>query len=287
MAKKIFNGLLRDTSATVDAAIKKATRMWLANVYMIGKPSDANVLMLTDWEGPLLWSPFGVFVQGVTGRSSVSMKVGLEVDTFTFSYSPRNRSFLPNVNQTSPIKLAYEGYYDNKDFRMWRVFMPTKGDADTWGAMPMFGGRITGASTTPTTIDFTVTSFLDVINQKVPSNVIENTNVIASFAGAKPPAGFATIPQFSVFAGSTNDVLYLDCTNFAGHIFDTNLLRGGWLMWNTAAGNTLGGFFSIIGANKDYIDGSFHHHNLVQMISAFPWPPTPGVDTCFISAPIK
>src|SRR5581483_1093340 len=168
---------------------------------------------------PLYWGQVGTFIPGVTQRSQVTVKIGLQVDSVTFSYSPSNRIFTNSVATTSPIQLAYTGYYDLKPVRIWRCFQPTPGDANSLGATPLFGGRVNSCEVGRDWIKFTVNSFLDVLNQKIPANVIENTNPLASYAGAKPPAGFSNIPRFLTINPSTNSVLTLQCLNFPGHIF--------------------------------------------------------------------
>jgi hypothetical protein len=237
----------------------------------------------------------GTFIPSVTQRDKIATKIGLEVASVGFSYSPSNRDFITNsIQGTSPIKLAYEGYYDLKPLKIWRTFMPTDGDANSLGATPYFGGRISSSVTGRDWIKFTANSFLEVINQKVPANVIENTNPIASYAGAHPPPGFSTIPTFKVVTGSDQQVLILDCINFPGHIFTFDVFKFGWCMFDFPSSGhpneSLGGFFSVVGQNEDYIDGLGYHHNKVSLFAPLPWPPTPDSpsgagDTCFVSAP--
>jgi Uncharacterized conserved protein (DUF2163) len=260
----------------------------LPHLYLIGEVGDPNAIWATDYSRALTWGP-GTFPPAVISRGTVTTKIGLDVATLDLTYSPANRTITQDTRTTSPLHLAQYGFYDNWRVRIWRVIMPTPGDCNTFGAYELFGGRIANSAVDRLKMVCKVNSWLDVLNQKVPANIIENTNVLASYAGAHPPPGFSSIPRFSVAAGSDETVLILDCTSTAGHIFDENIFAGGWLMFDFASAGspdeTLGGFWSVVGGNKDYIDGLGYHHNRIQLYTPLLWPPTPGGDTCFVSAP--
>lgn len=262
----------------------------LPHLYLIGEIGDPNAIWATDYSRALTWGP-GTFPPAVISRGSITTKIGLDVATLDLTYSPANRIITQDTRTTSPLHLAQHGFYDSPPWRVriWRVIMSTPGDCNTFGAYELFGGRIANSAVDRLKVVWKVNSWLDVLNQKVPSNVIENTNVLASYAGAHPPSGFSTIPRFSVAADSDETVLILDCTSSAGHIFDENVFAGGWMMFDFASAGspneTLGGFWSIVGGNKDFIDGLGYHHNRVQLYTPLIFPPTPGADTCFVSAP--
>src|SRR5581483_6234060 len=146
-------------------------------------------------------------------------KIGLDVASLDVTYSPGGI-----VDDNSPVKRAWRGIYDNWRVRVWRCIMPTPGDAHTFGCYPLFGGRIASTSVSGNQIKWTVNSWLDVINQQVPSNVIENTNTPAAYAGATPPYGFSFVPQFQVFEAVSDNIILADCIGpeDAGRIFDVN-----------------------------------------------------------------
>ena len=116
------------------------------------------------------------------------------------------------------------------------------GDTSTYGASELFGGRIASTTIERGRIQFHVNSLLDVVNEYVPTNVIELLNTAAAYAGATPPAGFSDIPQFSVVTGDSTTQVNGDCTNIGPHhIFSTNALQHGYLVFNEVPGATLGG----------------------------------------------
>lgn len=283
--KQVIAGDGTDSTSRALGYLRTRNQLWLADLVLVGELEDPLALWLTDWESPLRWTPKGTFQPARLKRGTVSTKIGCEVSALDLEYSPRlPASFAASVAAASPYQLAQAGFYDNWKVRVWRTIMPTPGDADTIGAYELFGGRIGSTEIARGKIKWNITSFLDVVNQKIPPNVIENTSTLASFKGATPPPGLSRIPQFNVIDGSTNDVLILDCTFPSAHqIFPTNAFNRGYVVFNDTPGATLPRFFGIIGANKNVIIGGVHY-NQVQIYNALPWPPTPGQDTCFISA---
>lgn len=283
--KQVIGGDGSDTTAAVKAWLAANRSLALANLYLIGELEDPAALWLTDYESPLTWSPWGTFNPSVIKRGTVSSKVGLEVSALGLTWSPKPGSFTSTIGSASPYQLAPLGFYDNQKVRIWRCFLPSRGDANTFGACELFGGRIADTELSRGKIKWTVNSFLDVVNQKVPPNVIEITNTLAGYKGATPPPGLSRIPQFNVIAGSTPTNLILDCTFPTAHqIFAQNILSRGYLVFNGGAGATLPGVFSAIGTNQDILVSGIHY-NQVILYTPLPWPPTPGVDTCFIAAP--
>ena len=281
--RRVTNGLGFDVTAACSNFLLANSSIIQANLYQIGAYGDPSTIYATDWDTPLLWSVVGVFLPAAIKRGTITTKVGLDVSSTTITWTPFNRTFNLNVGTGSPIQLAQLGYYDNKPVMIWRVIMPTPGDANSF-VYPVFGGRIANADADRGQIAFTVNCWLELFNQDVPSNVVESTQTPASYAGAQPPNGFTDIPQFDIAAGSTESTLLLAVQPpyTIGHIFATNVFQRGWLWMNYGVGNTLGGLWAIVAANE--IDPT-DTYNEVNLLGGFPWPPTPGDDTCFISAP--
>jgi hypothetical protein len=277
-----------DNSAAALAWLLTQRQIERAHLYLIGEPGHPRSIWLTDYDRPLTWGP-GTFGVDNVSRSGVSTKIGLDVVSLEVTWSPSNHVFTQSLATTSPYQLAQMGYYDNWPVHIWRLVMPTPGDVSTYGAYEVFGGRVAACRIDPLKIVFSVNSWTEVLQMKVPANVIDNANVLGSYTGAHPPAGFATIPTFNVIQGSTNNVLILDCINFPNTIFNTNIFQRGWLLFDFPSAahpnETLGGIWSVVGANSNYVNGAGHHYNQVQIYTPLPFPPTPGSDTCFISAP--
>ena len=279
-----------DSTAAVQAYLADSLiteQLTVADLYLIGDPDDPMAFWLTNWDTSLQWPVWGTFRPAVISRGSVAFKVGLEVSTLDVKWSPPKGTFTNNVNTTSPYQLAIMGYFDNWPFRLWKLFMPTPGDASTLGACEWFGGRIADVEVKRGEINFTINSFLDVVNQYCPTNVIELLNTLAAYKGAAPPPGFTHIPQFNVIETSGTQFVYGDQTYPVAHsVLNTNVVRNGFLVFNSTPNATLGGVFSAIAQNFNMLIGGIHYSGF-QLYTPLPWSPTPGVDTFYVSAPNK
>ncbi len=283
--RQVIGGDGSDTTAIVKAYLCDHHEYIMANLILIGEPEDPRSIWLTDWDTPLVYSIWGTFCPDVIRRGAVSSKIGLEVATLSLDWSPINPGPISqNIDTANPYQLARLGLYDNLNVRVWTVYMPTPGDANTFGASELFGGRISGVSIEDGNIHFEVTSFLDVVNIDVPTNVIELTNTLAAYKGATPPAGLSVVPQFEILAGSTESrILCRETSPNVNQIFADNALRYGFMVFNRGASMTMGGVWSGVYINRRTTSGSGDINEII-LYTPLPWPPTPSVDTCYVSA---
>jgi hypothetical protein len=283
--KRVTAGDGSDSTAAVAAWLAAQNELWIKTLYLIGDPDDSQALWLTDHDAPLVWSLWGKFFPANIRRGRVTTSLGLEVSDLDISWSPNLRSFqFENTKFASPYQLAQMGFYDNWPVRVWTVYMPTAGDADTFGCSELFGGRIAESKTERGEIRFTVNSFLDVVNQTVPTNVIELMNTLAGYKGATPPAGLSAVPQFTVVTGSTTKIVIGQCTSpNPGQIFANDLFQFGFLVFNGGGQATLAGAWSAVQSNYATLaEGA--QQNAFVLFSPLPWAPTPGDDTFYVSA---
>jgi hypothetical protein len=276
-----------DSTAAVQAHLAAHNSLLFADLYLIGNQEFPDSIWLTNWDSPLTW-PYlpNPFLPAVVNRTGMTVKVGLEVTSLNVEWAPKNRVFSATSNptgQTSPLQLAQLGYYDNWDVRVWRALMPTPGDANTFGAMPWFGGRISSTKVGRDKIVWTVNSFLEVIDQYVPGNVIENSNTRAGYIGSTPLPGDTVLAQFAVHSGSTEQVIVGRCTSpSSGHVYTAHSMQGGYLVFLGGTGATLGGFYSVIADNTTINLGGTNYNN-IQVFTPFPWAPDPTHDTFYVS----
>ncbi len=286
--RQCLNGLGQDTTANVAAYLAGSNEVRLATLYLIGQFENPNALLLTDWESPLTWSPYGTFQPAKIKRGSVTSKVGFEVASLEVTWSPALGTFYTaptgaQIVTASPYQQSRVGYFDNQQFLSWTVYMPTPGDANTLGCSQLFGGTIGDCEISRGSIKFTVNSFLSVTDQYVPLQVVEATNPRASYAGATPPPGFSVVPQFAVIAGSSQTVIVAqEISPNSGQILDQGVLKNGYLFFNSGSGTTLGGYFSPIQNNVELTGVT--NYNQIFLYSPLPWPPDPGGDTFYVSA---
>ena len=290
--KQFLSGSGVDTTATVSAALKANNFVFPADLILIGEDDDPRALWLTNWETSLCWPLWGTFRSTNIRRDKITSKIGLESHALTLTWSPLNQAITSSLGTASYYQMARLGVFDNWRVRIWRTYMPTPGDANTWGAAEWFAGWIGDIKTEPGQITFTVNNYLYCLNQKVPTAVIEATNTLASYSGGVPPPNFSVVPQFNVIAGAgtTPTVLYADqiSPNPLG-VPHTDTLDNGYVVFNGGAGATLRGQYSLIARNLGWLDGGGHNHTEIQLYSPLPWAPTPGVDTFYVSgqAPIN
>lgn len=283
--RQVIGGNGSDTTSSVVAWLASKRNIALANLYLIGDLDDPQAIWLTDWDAPLTWPIWGTFRPAVIARETIESKVGLEVAALKVTWSPRPSAPTASIATASPYQLAQLGFFDNKLFRCWIAYMPTPGDANTYGAAIAFGGRIGNTEVSSGKIVFTVNSFLDVVNESVPTNVVELTNTAAGYRAATPPPGDSSVPQFNVITGSTPGTVIGDATSPTAHkIYSPdNSLAGAFLIFNGGSGATLARQLARISGNYNLAVGLVHY-NKFTLFDPLPWAPTPGVDTFYVSA---
>ena len=133
-------------------------------------------------------------------------------------------------------------------------------------------------------IKFTVQSFLNVVNQKVPPNVIELSNTLASFVGATPVLldGETSVPTFTVKAPSNTNLILGDTIQPTAHKIYADWPLPSRVRWFFLAGSTLAGYWAAVANNSNYAAGGGIHYNEFQTFQSFPFAPTPG-DTFYVS----
>jgi hypothetical protein len=249
--RRCIGGDGSDTTAAAQNYLLGTPDLQIQHLYLIGEPDDPRALWLTDYEAPVLYSPYGTFYPAVIKKGAITTAVGLEVQQTTVDWTPGNLTFTASLGTASPLQMARLHLYDNWPVRILKCFMPTAGDANTLGCCEWFGGRVGDVTIGRNGLSFTVSSFLDVVTQKIPANVIESTSTLASYTAASLVPGDSSQPIFQVAAGSTPSSIIADCLSpTANHIYADNRFVGGYMVFlDTAAvtftGDTTSGSNSI------------------------------------------
>ena len=282
--RQVIAGNGTDSTAATQTYLLGTPTPLVRDLYVIGRPGEPNTLYLTDHEAPLLYTPYGEFFPAVVSRDKVKVKVGLDSNEMAITWAPGNQVGTSNTGTMSPFQLAQQHFYDNWPILILRCFMPTPGDANTLGCTVWWGGRVHTASPKRNQLTFNCKDYLDTLSQKVPSAVVEVTNTLASSAAATLPASPAGLPVFAAVTGSSDNNIIGDCTSpSAHHIYGTNQFAGGYMVFLAGTGATLAGCWLAIGQNSEYNDGHGNHFNQFETYQVLPYPPTPGVDTFYVS----
>ena len=130
----------RDKTSLVQAWLASGAPLTLANLDLIGELEDPLAIWLTDWESPLLWSAWGTFV--LLSSDAEPSKARSDWMTILSDLVPRAAPFTRKHVDSQSVSACPDGYYDNWKVRIWTVYMPTSGDANTYGASELFGGRV-------------------------------------------------------------------------------------------------------------------------------------------------
>ena len=212
--RKVIGRRRQDTTLATQADLASADAPIIRDLYIIGRPEDPRALYLTNHEAPVLYRPYGLFLPAVVKRDGVEAKVGLEAQQLGITWTPGASALASQTQNTttaSPYQLAAQHVYDNWPVLILRCFMPTPGDADTLGCAVWFGGRIHTSKVKRNALVFSTKSYLDVLQQKIPSTVVEVTNTLASTAVANVPVGDPTIPLFTTVRPSSTTLIAADC----------------------------------------------------------------------------
>jgi hypothetical protein len=285
--RTVIDGSGADSTAATQAYLNSTATPMIRDLVLIGPPENPNALFLTNHEAPVNYRPYGIFRSAVIKRENVKAEIGLSAQALSISWTPGKSALSSSTKSlatASPYQLAQQHFYDNWPVLVLRCFMPTPGDAETLGCAVWYGGRVRTVQQQRNKLIFNTKSYLDVLTQKVPSTVVEVTNTLASTSPVTLPTGDNSIPVFTSIRPSTNDYIVADCTApGAGRIYSGNLFAGGYMVFLSGPGATLGGAWSAIGQNGMFTDGNGNHHSEFIIYSPLPWPPTPVVDKFFVS----
>lgn len=278
--KQVYSGTGVNTTANVLSYLHNTTSPMIRNLYIIGRPENPYAIFLTDHEAPVTYNlyPQKKFAPAVVTRGDISCKIGLDAQSMTLTWSPGPGPYSNTAIATAdPKYLAQQGYFDSWPVLNLWAFMPTPGDVNTLGCTVGWGGVISQTTVDRKQITFEVESLLYALDQKVPTNVIEIANQLASYQGAAPPVGFTTVPQFTTFTGSTDTVIYGDVLPPYGtnHIFTTHVFQRGYIYFIDGPGATLANVWSAVADNSEFTDGHSNNHNQFTLYTPLPWPPTP------------
>ena len=240
----------------------------------------SQYVKLTTSDSPLRWdglpyvdpqAPNGVFAVGKLKRSNIDSKIGLDVESIDLEWYLSSGDIFCTVGSQAITQLQAfaAGLWDNGRVAIYRTVMPTFGDANTYGAMCMFAGRIAEVDLTRTGVKLKVNALTEVFDQQLPPNVIEPSNTLAKYSpGAPPPEMGSTRPLYQVQSGSTATEVIANCIN--GGPFPPNTFESGYILFVDY--DSVGASMAQIARTVRWDDGNGTFH----LLEPLPWAPEAG-----------
>jgi hypothetical protein len=277
-----------DSTAAVKTYLSSHRQLHLTDLYVISTAPNyqsfylGQTFYLTNYPSSLVWTFRGTFKTAVIDRGEVESKIGLEADQLEVTWAPRDTDILATDGIGNTLLTALGGFgsgvFDNGTLEVWRCVMPTIGDCNTLGACLMFSGRIGNIEPDRLKVKITVVSRLEVLNQMVPTNLIEPTNIIAQYTtGQVLKNGPST---FTLVSGTTSSVLVADPVAPPGGYSPQNDTWDSGYVSMLAPGKTGGSFRGI---QQQLYNGT---HHVFYLYDPLPFAPLAG-DTfsAFIPVP--
>jgi hypothetical protein len=250
--RTFLDGNGNDSTTAVKAYLAQHRQLLVADLIEIktlveGAPWSKD-LLLTPAAEPLTWSRKGTFVPARIKRGEIESKIGLEATSLDLEWYLRESEIF--AGSLTMLQSFERGLWDGGTVRLYRSIMPTPGDCNTLGACELFAGRIANVSMTRMGVSLTINSPLELLDQQIPSNLIQPGNPTAEYGQGEPPAGMPSVPTFTVEAGSTAAVIIAGCTGpTAGQLFAADAFDFGYLNF---AGGTAKGQLGTVRRSDQY-----------------------------------
>jgi hypothetical protein len=276
--RSFIGGNGSNTTSAVQAYLAANRQLCAADLLQLktaiqGEQWSQNIL-LTAFDRPLTWSQVGTFVPGRFTRGEIDSTVGLDTISMDLEWYLRDSDVFfnaPGRVTVTQIQAFERGLWDNGLVNVYRTVMPTIGDANTYGATQMFGGRIAEVTEISRVgVKVKVNSLLELLDLNVPTNLIEATNVQCQYGIGQPPAGLPAAPVFTVVAGAPAGILWGDCISpTSGQLFGADTFDFGYIQF--ASGTSLGEIFRSVWFSEPQSG-----HNAFYLYDPLPWLPATG-----------
>jgi uncharacterized phage protein (TIGR02218 family) len=173
---------------------------------------DADV---TD-ESAHVYSSSGPLIE----RTSVTWKVGLEVDSLEVDIYPRDTDMVGSLTFMAAMRA---GKFDGCEVEVRRAFMSSYGDGSN-GTVVVFAGRISSVELGRTRIAATINHFTELLNVKMPRNLYMPSCQYTLFDAGCLVNRASYTWTYSVGSGATTFQIPVPSTGKADHYFDQGVL---------------------------------------------------------------
>jgi hypothetical protein len=260
-----------NTTNTVQSYLAAHRQLLVADLFELktlvqGAPWSQD-LLLTTFATPLTWNQKGTFVPARLKRGAVDSKIGFDASALDLEWSLRPTDMF--YGSCSMLAAFLAGLWDNGVVTLYRAIMPALGDCNTLGACVMFTGRIADVTASRLGVQMKINCPLELLDQKMPPNLIEPGNPAAQYMSGVAPAGMGSVPVFSAGGSSTTQIVVAECTapNVA-QLFQNDTFDFGYIEFTSGAcqGMRASVQFSEV---KDGL-------NWFYLYNPLPWPPNAG-----------
>lgn len=246
--------------------------LWTAELYQLRAPRSAATpfsapLLLTDWSSALTWSYVGNFKSAKIKHAPISTTIGLDAEEIAIDWAPGNSMVIFASDGVTPLESYYtafrEGLFDHGLVRIWRTYMPNPGNSNHFGAVMQTQLRIGDVQTDSLGIHIKATSILEVLNRKIPPNLIEDANINAQWLLATNPVDM--VAQ----AGSTQQLILAKPQANPAQTFAPGYFRYGHIYFNvvSAAGELNGHYRQV---QDSFTDSN--GNTCLQIFESLPFP---------------
>jgi len=158
---------MKTATAGMKTMLASNNEFFIADLYTFTL-LDGTIYRYTSGDGNLTISG-NVFDSAslILKRSSISLTIGLQVDTLTIIINPKDGDTMASKPF---LKALVQGNIDGATVRLERAIMTTYGDT-TNGILTMFVGRISDIAMSRTVATLSVKSMIELLNVQIPKNL--------------------------------------------------------------------------------------------------------------------
>ena len=259
-----------ETSGGATAALLATKQFQWAGLYKIVLV-NGGTLYFTTSDAPVTFSGLTFLTAAQTGallerkgaKSQIKLRVGTQVDTLQFDLMPNGQ----NVNGQAFLTAIKQGVFDGADVTFYHAYWPQGVYTNLikpTGVIVMFAGRVAPVAAGRTSANFTINSYLDLLNIQLPRNVYQGgcINTLYDSGCTLTASSFAVAA--SALTGSTTSSINATLANASGYFQYGKI---------TFTSGVLNGISRTV---KQYTNGS------PSVVAVFPpFPQTPGIGDTF------
>lgn len=163
---------MRNVSPALQSFLQTRQPCWVADCFSIALADGATVLNWTSFDrnlsaGITTYAALGPLIN----RSRMTMRNTAEVPELEVTIAALDSVIVKGISLKTAV---HNGLFDGGRLSLYRAWMPEPGDTSL-GLVLMFNGRLSQATITAPTVQFTVKGDNVLMNQQAPRNLYQTT----------------------------------------------------------------------------------------------------------------